>query len=354
VTTDGTPEHDLRQVTDRDTPDGGEQGSPKTVLEVDRVSKYYLPTGSGGAIFRALSDVSLRVAQNEFITVLGPSGCGKTTLLRLVAGFEQPSRGRVIFEGEEIQGPGSDRVVVFQQPGLYPWLSVRDNVAFGLRLGGNRKRGSQGNRVNGSVPSGDDEANWQMASPPHTTSPTWRLWHRARVDWDKVDETIAIVGLKGFEKRPPYELSGGMQQRAALARALVMSPRLLLMDEPFGALDAHTRPAMQEFLLELWDRLRATVIFVTHDVDEAILLGDRVVVMTAGPGKVADEMAVPIPRPRHETVEETDFFRTLRNKAIATLRGGTGVAPPKAQAQGQAPAVPIATGEQDRRNGAPR
>lgn len=254
------------------------------VLEVDRVSKVYQPTEPGGAAFHALSDVSLRVQRNEFITVLGPSGCGKTTLLRLIAGFESPSGGRVLFEGTEVVRPGSDRVVVFQQPGLYPWLSVRDNVAFGLRVGARRP------------------------------------WARPKPDWDKVDETIAVVGLKGFEKRPPYELSGGMQQRVALARALVMSPRLLLMDEPFGALDAHTRPAMQEFLLELWDRLRATIFFVTHDVDEAVMLGDRVVVMAPSPGRVADEMAIELPRPRHESVVETDEFRVLRRRAISTLR----------------------------------
>lgn len=257
----------------------------KTVLEVDHVSKWYLPSEPGGAVFQALSDVTLRVAQNEFITVLGPSGCGKTTLLRLIAGFEAPSQGRVLFEGAEVSSPGSDRVVVFQQPGLYPWLSVRDNVGFGLRTGARRP------------------------------------WRRPKPDWDKVDETIAIVGLKGFEKRPPYELSGGMQQRVALARALVMSPRLLLMDEPFGALDAHTRPAMQEFLLELWDRLRATIFFVTHDVDEAVFLGDRVVVMASRPGRVADEMAVEIDRPRDESVIESAHFRLLRKRAVSTLRG---------------------------------
>jgi len=267
------------------------RGSRPVVLEVDHVSKYYSPTEPGGRPFQALCEVSLRVEQNEFVTILGPSGCGKTTLLRLVAGFESPSRGRILFEGQEVLRPGSDRVVVFQQPGLYPWLSVRDNVAFGLRLGRHQ------------------------------------AWHRAKPDWDKVDETIAIVGLKGFERRAPYELSGGMQQRAALARALVMSPRLLLMDEPFGALDAHTRPAMQEFLLELWDRLRATIFFVTHDVDEAVLLGDRVVVMASGPGRIADEMAVDIARPRHEALTETDHFRALRKRAIGTLRSATTNAP---------------------------
>lgn len=288
MTSEGAPER-VRAQTDRSLVDLGTIPAGTvpagTVLEVDNVSKWYPPSEPGGTVFQALSDVTLRVTQNELITVLGPSGCGKTTLLRLIAGFEAPSRGRVLFEGAEVSSPGSDRVVVFQQPGLYPWLSVRDNVAFGLRAGSRRP------------------------------------WHRPKPDWDKVDETIAIVGLKGFEKRPPYELSGGMQQRAALARALVMSPRLLLMDEPFGALDAHTRPAMQEFLLQLWDRLRATIFFVTHDVDEAVLLGDRVVVMASAPGRVADEMAVDIGRPRHESVIETARFRLLRRRAVSTLRG---------------------------------
>jgi len=300
-------------------PNSGTQDTAETILVVDHVSKSYLPTGSGGVVFRALSDVSLRAAKNEFITVLGPSGCGKTTLLRLIAGFERPSRGRVLFEGVEVRSPGADRVVVFQQPGLYPWLSVRDNIAFGLRLASSRRH-----RRRGSIPSSVQAIDRREADDAKENGPATWSWRRPKPDWDKVDETIAIVGLKGFEKRPPYELSGGMQQRAALARALVMSPRLLLMDEPFGALDAHTRPAMQEFLLELWDKLRATIVFVTHDVYEAILLGDRVVVMTPGPGRVADEMTVNIPRPRHEAVEETDHFRSLRNKAIGTLRGDMG------------------------------
>lgn len=247
------------------------------LLEIDRLSLCF-PGRAGAPLPLALHDVSLRMAQGEFVTVLGPSGCGKTTLLRVVAGFEQATDGKVVFDGHVVKKPGAERVVVFQQPWLYPWLSVRDNVAFGLKL--------QGRNAN----------------------------------WAKVDEMIEIVGLRGWEKHPPYQLSGGMQQRAALARALVMSPKMLLMDEPFGALDAQTRRTLQQFLLKLWEQLRVAVMFVTHDVEEAILLGDRMVVMGTRPGCIALELSINLPRPRHERMILDPHFIDLRRQALDCLR----------------------------------
>ncbi len=249
------------------------------LLAVEHVTMRYNGRDSSGTGPPVLEDVSFAVAPREFLTVIGPSGCGKTTLLHLLAGFEHPMTGEIRLEGRPVKEPGSDRVVVFQQPWLYPWLSVRENVAFGLKLASRR-----------------------------------------RVDWHKVDQMIGIVGLRGYEKRPPYELSGGMQQRVALARALVMAPKMLLMDEPFGALDAQTRHRLQEFLLQLWEEIEAAVVFITHDIEEAILLGDRILVMSACPGRIALELEVKLPRPRDEAIILSPEFIDLRRQALATLR----------------------------------
>jgi NitT/TauT family transport system ATP-binding protein len=249
-----------------------------TVLECREIELRYPETETAGS-GPVLQGVGLEVHQGEFVTVLGPSGCGKTSLLRLIAGFEPPTSGTIVFDGKPVQGPGADRVVVFQQPWLYPWLNLRENVAFGLKLQS----------------------------------------HRRKVDWDRVDQMIEIVGLKGFERHAPYQLSGGMQQRAAVARALVMSPKLLLMDEPFGALDAQTRQHLQEFLLDLWGRIDVTILFITHDVEEAILLGDRMVIMGTNPGHVALEQPIDIPRPRSEATTLTAAFQEIRKRALATL-----------------------------------
>lgn len=231
---------------------------------------------------RALDELSLRVEDGSFLTILGASGCGKSTLLNMLAGLETPSTGRILLDGTPVTGPGPDRVVVFQKPGLYPWLSLRDNIAFGLRM-----RGSS------SLP------------------------------WREVDRVIELIGLKGFEKHRPYELSGGMQQRVAIARALVMHPRVLLMDEPFGALDAQTRETMQEFLTELWERIQATVIFVTHDIDEAIMLGSRLVVMSARPGRISLDEPVTLGRPRDWDMITTPDFLALKRAARRILAGQT-------------------------------
>lgn len=247
------------------------------VLTCRDVVLRYDSGGSSSAKPAVLEDVNLEVEENEFVTVLGPSGCGKTSLLRLVAGFEPATSGSIVFDGKEVTGPGADRVVVFQQPWLYPWLNLRENVAFGLRL------------------------------------------QRRKVEWKRVDEMINVVGLSGFEDHAPYHLSGGMQQRAALARALVMAPKLLLMDEPFGALDAQTRQRLQEFLLDLWTRVDVTVVFITHDVEEAILLGDRMLIMGTNPGRIALEQKIDIPRPRSEATTLTAPFQAIRKRALETL-----------------------------------
>jgi NitT/TauT family transport system ATP-binding protein len=222
----------------------------------------------------ALDGIDLEIGDDEFLTVLGPSGCGKTTLLNIVAGFEGASGGEVQVDGEVVLKPGPDRGVVFQEYALFPWLTVAQNVEFGLR----ERRVPKAHR-------------------------------RARVR-----QQIASVGLSGFEQRYPQELSGGMRQRVALARVLVNHPRILLMDEPFAALDAQTRTMMQQELLRVWSAERRTAIFITHNIEEAILLGDRVVVMTARPGRVKDIVAVDLLRPRDVT--STEFNEIRRRVAL--------------------------------------
>ncbi|HVZ79957.1 MAG TPA: ABC transporter ATP-binding protein [bacterium] len=207
-----------------------------------------------GGPLTALSGIDLTVARGETLVLVGESGCGKSTLLRLMAGLEKPSEGRVLFDGRLVTGPALERGMVFQEPRLFPWMTVEGNVAFGL-------------------PEGADPGG-------------------------KVDEIVGWTGLKGFEKAYPSQLSGGMRQRAALARTLVSRPRLLLMDEPFGALDALTRIRMQEETLRLKEREKATLVLVTHDIDEAVFLGDRVVVLSPRPGRVKRVFSVPLSHPR--------------------------------------------------------
>jgi len=245
-----------------------------SVLEFRDVHLHFERRSTRPAV---LDGLDLRVDRGEIVTILGPSGCGKTSLLRIAAGFLTATSGQVLFEGDVVKGPNAQRVVVFQQPGLYPWLTLRKNVAFG-----------------------------------------YRLQHR-RVDWRRIDEMLELVGLGDHHHSAPYELSGGQQQRAALARALVMQPRLLLMDEPFGALDALTRQRMQELLLRLREQLDLTVVFITHDVEEAILLGDRVLTMGANPGRFLLEQHVALPRPRTEAITLTPAFQALRGEALEAL-----------------------------------
>ena len=228
----------------------------------------------------ALQATDLAVAENDFITILGPSGCGKSTLLRIVAGLDRPTAGEVLLDGRRIDAPGADRGMVFQSYTLFPWLTVRDNVCFGLRERGLPR----------------DE---QLAV---------------------AGDFIAKVGLAGFENHFPKQLSGGMQQRTALARALANGPRMLLMDEPFGALDHQTRELMQELLLGIWENERKTVLFVTHDIDEAVFMGSRVVVMSARPGRIKLDRVVPLEHPRHYSVKTTSPFAALKAELTEAVR----------------------------------
>ena len=228
-------------------------------VEVAHVSKVHFSVK--GEPLLALHDVSFQVEKNEFFSIVGPSGCGKTTLLNLLAGFEQPTRGELRVGGELITQPGWERAVVFQEYALFPWYNVMENVRYGLR----RKR----------LP----------------TAEQTRL----------VGHYIGLVGLRGFETRYPRELSGGMRQRVSIARALAVNPSILLMDEPFASLDIQTREYMQDELLKIWQRERQTVIFVTHSIDEAIKLADRVAIMTPCPGRFAEIKVVESERPRDPT-----------------------------------------------------
>lgn len=229
----------------------------------------------------ALQDVNLRVREWEFACLLGPSGCGKSTILNLIANFVEPTQGTVSVNGNPVGPPSPDRSVVFQQPNLFPWLNIYENVTFGPRM---RK-----------------------------------VAHSAYAEHAR--EQIAAVGLEGFEDHLPFELSGGMQQRVAIARVLVNEPDLLLMDEPFGALDAQTRLIMQELVLKLWEAQRKTVLFITHDIEEAILLADRIFVMTARPGRIKQVIEVDLPRPRNYETVASQPFSELKHKVLELIRG---------------------------------
>jgi len=248
-------------------------------LAIESVSRVF-PAPRGKGTIEALRPIDLAVERNDFITILGPSGCGKSTLLRIVAGLDTPTAGRVVLDGHPIAGPGPDRGMVFQSYTLFPWLSVRDNICFGLR-----ERGMP-----------DAEQHERAAS------------------------FIERVGLKGFEHHYPKQLSGGMQQRTALARALANDPQILLLDEPFGALDNQTRVLMQELLLGIWEQDRKTILFVTHDVDEAIFMANRVVVFTARPGRIKTETTIDLPHPRHYTVKTTPRFAAYKAALTESIR----------------------------------
>jgi NitT/TauT family transport system ATP-binding protein len=249
-------------------------------LAVERLWKIYDGDKSRGEVV-AIEDLSLAVYGNEFVSLVGPSGCGKSTLLMMAAGLEPISAGDILCDGAPVTGPGRDRGMVFQSYTLFPWLNVADNIRFALKKS-----------------------------------------NLARAAQDAlVTEQIRLVGLEGFETAHPNQLSGGMRQRVAIARALVYKPQLLLMDEPFGALDAQTRLQMQDLLLQVWQAHRTTVLFVTHDVEEAILLSDRIYVMTARPGRVRCELGVDLPRPRNLLETESDpRFAELRRRVLGLIR----------------------------------
>jgi ABC-type nitrate/sulfonate/bicarbonate transport system ATPase subunit len=248
-------------------------------LAVESVSRVF-PGVRSGPPTRALDRTDLAVSDNDFIAILGPSGCGKSTLLRIVAGLDQPTTGQVLLDGQPVARPGPDRGMVFQSYTLFPWLTVRQNICFGLR----EKGTSQGEQ-------------------------------------DRVAaEYVARVGLWGFEEHYPKMLSGGMQQRTALARALANDPKILLLDEPFGALDNQTRALMQELLLGIWEADRKTVLFVTHDIDEAIFMANRVAVMTARPGRIKSDLRIDLPHPRHYTLKTTPEFSTYKARLTEDIR----------------------------------
>jgi len=266
---------------DASTGRAGRMGEAHSVVKllIDGVGRTF-PGVRGGAPTVALTPVSLDVADNDFITILGPSGCGKSTLLRIVAGLDQPTTGRVLLDGTPVAGPGADRGMVFQSYTLFPWLTVEQNVCFGLR---------------------------EKGMPPAEQAEIARHW-------------IAKVGLGGFERHYPKMLSGGMQQRTAIARALANAPKILLLDEPFGALDHQTRGLMQELLLAIWESERTTVLFVTHDIEEAIFMANRVVVMSARPGRIKADVRVPIDHPRHYTVKTSAAFSALKARLTEEIR----------------------------------
>jgi len=252
-------------------------------LSVDNIHKtFFKPLKNDVVGIPALNGVSLSVAQGDFVSVIGPSGCGKSTLLRIVDGLIKPDQGRVLVDGQVVDRPGPDRAMVFQYFGLYPWRSVLRNVEFGLELKG---------------------------IPP-------------RQRREIALTNIAQVGLRGFEHHFPHELSGGMRQRVGFARALSLNPEIILMDEPFSSVDEQTRELLQEQLLELWRETRKTVLFVTHSIDEAVYMANRVVVMAARPGRIVEDIKVDLPRPRTSSVRTLPRFGEIRSHAWELLKHG--------------------------------
>lgn len=255
-------------------PIGGEK---KGEISVNEVSITF---GQGRTLHHAVETTSINIKAGEFVCILGPSGCGKSTLLNAIAGYVTPTTGAVLVDGDKVKQPGPDRGMVFQQYSLLPWKTVYENVAFGPKMAG-QSRTSAGSTAN---------------------------------------TFLELVGLKKFGNRYPAELSGGMQQRVGIARALANYPSVLLMDEPFGALDAQTRLMMQESLLDIWRKFGTTVVFVTHDVDEAVFLADRVLIMSAAPGRIIEDVAVNLPRPRSTDMASTPEYLEARQFCLDTIK----------------------------------
>ena len=252
------------------------------VLELKDVSKAFV--NPDGRVFHAIKDIDLAIEDvpgaGEFRVFLGPSGCGKSTILNIVAGLYPPTTGQALLRGKPIEGPGSERGMVFQSYSSYPWLTVLDNVAFGLMLRGMDREKREG------IARG----------------------------------LIERVGLKGSEKKYPRQLSGGMRQRVAIARTLAVKPQVILMDEPFGALDVQTRLGMQNLINELWEEIDATILFVTHDIAEAVYLADKIHILSAGPGTFVDEIEVDLPLHREESLKQTKKFRDLETLVLERIR----------------------------------
>jgi NitT/TauT family transport system ATP-binding protein len=251
------------------------------VVTMERVG---IEVGARASRFEALRDLSIRIEPGEFVCLLGPSGCGKSTLLGALAGHLPVTRGKIDVNGVAVEGPDPQRGLVFQHHTLFPWKTVLENVAYGLKMKGMARQLRE----------------------------------------QQAKQMIELVGLGDFTRRYPSELSGGMQQRVEIARALINSPQVLLMDEPFGALDALTRTRMQELLLELWMRTRTTVLFVTHDIDEALFLADRVLVLSPAPGRVIEELTVPYARPRDALTDPA--FAQLKRRCMSLLHRSSGSA----------------------------
>jgi NitT/TauT family transport system ATP-binding protein len=262
-------------MSDRSPPDGC---PPK--ISFAGVNKSYGAQAARAGSTLALADFELHIAPQEIVSIVGPTGCGKSTALNILAGFEQPSAGVVTVDGRPVDGPGPNRGVVFQQPSLFPWLNVLDNVVLGVKCRG--------------VPRDDYEP--------------------------RALRLLAEVGLKGFERHYPYQLSGGMQQRVQIARALISQPDILLMDEPFGALDYQTRLLMQKLLLRLWEHFRPTILFITHDVGEAVFISDRVIAMTRRPGRVKREVRVHAPKPRDYEFLASAEFTSLEHELVLAVQ----------------------------------
>jgi NitT/TauT family transport system ATP-binding protein len=253
------------------------------MLKIDQVSKEFFPKGRR---VEALRDISLEVGRGEFVTVLGPSGCGKSTLLHLVGGFDQPTSGSITLDDKRVTKPGRDRGMVFQEATLFPWRTVEANVAWPLEVAGSDRRRAS----------------------------------------ERANELLELVGLAGFGGLYPGELSGGMRQRAAIARTLTMAPSMLLMDEPFGALDAQTRELMQEELNRIWQESQVTVLFITHDINEAVFLGDRVVVMSARPGQIIEDCPIELARPRGAQTKRDPRMLDYHNHFWEAIRAQLGSA----------------------------
>ncbi|MGK7927419.1 MAG: ABC transporter ATP-binding protein [Spirulina sp.] len=247
-------------------------------LEINRLNKHF-PTRKGTLV--ALKDINMHVETGEFVCAVGASGSGKSTLLRLIAGLDFPTSGKITVDGMEVTGPGSDRGMVFQRYTLYPWMNVQKNVEFGLKLQGITKNERR----------------------------------------ERASYYLDVVGLSQFAKSSPKELSGGMKQRVAIARSLATQPKILLMDEPFGALDIQTKETMQQFLLDLWQRTGCTIFTITHDVEEAVFLSQRIYVLTARPGSIQQELKITLPKTRDYTIKRQMTFHHYVDEIMDLLRG---------------------------------
>lgn len=278
VTNMGTPKLEFSEAETLDTKMREMNPILKTPkLEIKDVGKVFKTKGGDTT---ALEKTSFSIDDGEFVTILGPSGCGKSTVLRIVAGLEESTSGTVLLDGKEINGPGPDRGMVFQSYTLYPWLTVKENITFGLKLKG--------------VPQRERD--------------------------DVARHYLQLIDLEGFENHYPIQLSGGMKQRVAIARALANDPKILLMDEPFGALDAQTRNIMQEVLLKAWEESKKTILFITHDVEESIFLADSVYVMTARPGRLKKRIPITLDRPREFSIKGTTEFGKYKDELLTLIR----------------------------------